>query len=107
MTTQKLKTRCHFVNSKILNRLYGLLRIAPPGSFQEYVGTATTGIGVELSTEELLEVEPKLQDWWRVVCFYSLRLRLATVIETAVLLDRLLHLREEGCPSTLAAIFDP
>jgi hypothetical protein len=75
-------------------------------SFAEYVRIATAGLDVEFSEGELQAVESKLGDWWRVVCFYSLRLMLATVVETAVLLDRLLYLRENGCASTLAAVFD-
>lgn len=49
--------------------------------------------------DELLEsnlIKPMLNDWWKVVSFYSLRLLLANVIETAIVLDRLLYLRENG-----------
>lgn len=38
--------------------------------------------------------------WWQVVVYYSLRLLLAPVVETVILLDRLLFLYENGglCP---------
>lgn len=37
-----------------------------------------------------------LEQWQRVVIFYSIRLMLAPVIETVVQLDRLLYLKEQG-----------
>lgn len=37
-----------------------------------------------------------LDQWKRVVAFYSLRLLLAPLIETAVQLDRLLYIYEKG-----------
>lgn len=41
-------------------------------------------------------VQSKLNQWQRVVIFYSLRLMLAPIIETVVQLDRLLYLTEQG-----------
>ena len=37
-----------------------------------------------------------LQQWKRVVAFYTLRLLMAPLIETAVQLDRLLYIYEKG-----------
>lgn len=45
--------------------------------------------------------------WWEVVTFYSLRLAMAPVIETVILLDRQLFLYENGHNSIMLPIFDP
>ena len=45
--------------------------------------------------------------WWDVVTFYSMRLLLAPVIETAILLDRMLFVYEQGYTPALVPIFDP
>ena len=45
--------------------------------------------------------------WWRVVVFYLLRLLLAPLIETVVLLDRMLSVHERGFRTGLIPIFDP
>lgn len=56
--------------------------------------------------EELLQ--PRLLQWRRVVVYYVLRLLLAPVWESLVLIDRLLYLREHGYAcSTLVPLFDP
>lgn len=41
-------------------------------------------------------IQSCLEQWQRVVIFYSLRLMVAPVIETIVQLDRLLYLAEQG-----------
>ncbi|XP_076322980.1 methyltransferase-like protein 25B isoform X4 [Tachypleus tridentatus] len=48
-----------------------------------------------------------LEQWEHVVVFYSLRLLLAPVIESLVLIDRMLYLYEKGIPSLLIPLFDP
>lgn len=55
-------------------------------------------MNVVLDQNELTSgrVRSCLEQWQRVVIFYSLRLMLAPVIETVVQLDRLLYLREQG-----------
>jgi len=63
--------------------------------FPVYVERATQKLvaeaGLQPFTEEELtcpEVEKRLARWWEVVTFYSLRLAMAPVIETVILLDR-------------------
>lgn len=52
-------------------------------------------------------VQSALKDWEKVVKFYSIRLMLAPLIETSILLDRLLYLREnDSIKATLAPVFD-
>ena len=46
--------------------------------------------------------------WWDVVSLYSLRLCFAPVVETVMLLDRCLYLKESGVDNvSLLPIFDP
>lgn len=52
-------------------------------------------------------VRKNLGRWKRVVIFESLRIMLAPLIETLVLLDRFLFLSEHGMKPMLRAIFDP
>ena len=64
------------------------------------------GIGDIEWTDHELEcdlVRENLDLWWRVVAFYSLRLSLAPVIETVLLLDRCLYLHEQGIGSFVGA----
>jgi hypothetical protein len=53
------------------------------------------------------EVSARLCRWWDVVSFYSLRLSLAPLVETVMLLDRCVYLRENGFDATIAPIFEP
>jgi len=82
--------------------------------FPVYVERATQKLvaeaGLQPFTEEELtcpEVEKRLARWWEVVTFYSLRLAMAPVIETVILLDRQLFLYENGHNSIMLPIFDP
>lgn len=82
--------------------------------FPEYVQRATANLvankGLQPFTQEELtskEVEEEIDQWWKVVTFYSLRLALAPIIETVLLLDRCLFLYENGQDNLLLPIFDP
>jgi len=83
-------------------------------SFPDYVNRATQKLvaeaGLQPFTEEELtcpEVEKRLARWWEVVTFYTLRLAMAPVIETVILLDRQLFLYENGHNSIMLPLFDP
>ncbi len=77
--------------------------------FEEYARKATQNINITWSDADFEDEETlkNLSDWWKVVAFYSLRLAFAPIIETAVLLDRMLYLKEKGFDSVLVPIFDP
>jgi len=55
-------------------------------------------LGLEVRREDLEseEMQMNLLQWKRVVIFYTLRLLLAPLVETILLLDRLLYLKELG-----------
>lgn len=55
-------------------------------------------LGLEVPHEDLEseEMQTNLLQWKRVVIFYTLRLLLAPLVETILLLDRLLYLKELG-----------
>ena len=51
-------------------------------------------------------MKDRLQQWKRVLMFGSLRLLLARLVETLVLLDRFLYLSEQNLSPSLKAGFD-
>jgi hypothetical protein len=55
-------------------------------------------LGLKVPHEDLEsdEMQMNLLQWKRVVIFYTLRLMLAPLVETILLLDRLLYLKELG-----------
>ncbi|XP_020513114.2 protein RRNAD1 [Labrus bergylta] len=76
--------------------------------FTEYarLGFARVGLppGLPLDPER---VEAMLKQQGRVVVYFSLVLLLAPVVETLVLLDRMIYLQENGLDSQLVPLFDP
>jgi len=63
-----------------------------------YARIAVSRAGVEINDEAIrnTRVLESLAEWRNVVVFYSIRLLVAPLVETAVLLDRLLFLGEQG-----------
>lgn len=79
-------------------------------AFKEYALKATQLLKIDFDFEnEKVEerITTHLNEWWKVVVFYSLRLLFAPIIETVILLDRCLYLLEHGFESCLVPIFDP
>uniref|UniRef100_H3D618 Methyltransferase like 25B n=1 Tax=Tetraodon nigroviridis TaxID=99883 RepID=H3D618_TETNG len=76
--------------------------------FTQYarLGLARVGLppGLRLDPER---VEAMLKQQGRVVVFFSLALLLAPVVETLVLLDRMIYLQEHGLDSQLVPLFNP
>lgn len=114
----KLKVHCYraLIEKLLVARDPGLRHIglntvknAHQISFAQYAQTATKKLAVPLTEEDLNDpaLDASLGRWWEVVVFYSLRLSLAPVIETAILLDRSLFLYENGLDNLLFPIFDP
>ena len=50
----------------------------------------------DLNESQLDRAQQRLSNWNHIVAFYTLRLVLAPVIETLILLDRVLYLHEQG-----------
>ncbi|XP_045611979.2 methyltransferase-like protein 25B isoform X1 [Procambarus clarkii] len=78
--------------------------------FSQYAVEAVSRLrGIEIPRGDLTSAKTKhnLARWMQVVIFYSLRLLLAPVVESVVLLDRLLFLYEKGVESILVPTFDP
>ncbi|XP_039886489.1 protein RRNAD1 isoform X1 [Simochromis diagramma] len=76
--------------------------------FIEYarLGLARVGLPPELPLD-LGRVEAMLKEQGRVVVYFSLSLLLAPVVETMVLLDRMIYLQENGVNSQLVPLFNP
>ncbi|XP_068996910.1 methyltransferase-like protein 25B [Embiotoca jacksoni] len=76
--------------------------------FTEYarLGLARVGLPPELALDPE-RVEALLKQQGRVVVYFSLALLLAPVVETLVLLDRMMYLQENGVDSQLVPLFDP
>jgi len=83
-------------------------------SFVDYVTKATTNLvnsgRLEAFSEEELtdpKIDAQLGQWWEVVTFYTLRLAMAPIIETVILLDRCLFLYENNVDNMMIPLFDP
>ncbi|ETN65498.1 hypothetical protein AND_002724 [Anopheles darlingi] len=78
-------------------------------SFEEYSRRAIEGMGLSIPTTEIHSDETlrRLERWEDVVKFYTLRLMFAPLVETLILYDRLLFLRERGCNARIDVMFDP
>lgn len=78
-------------------------------SFPVYVQNALKRINLIIPPEDISSpfIIECLKQWKLVVIFYSLRLLIAPIIETLLLLDRLLFLYEKDCSCFLMPLFDP
>uniref|UniRef100_G3MM70 Methyltransferase domain-containing protein n=1 Tax=Amblyomma maculatum TaxID=34609 RepID=G3MM70_AMBMU len=87
----------------------GCVKHASSMTFAEYAKKALHKFPFPLSGEDMdaPELELAMNEWQRVVIFYSLRLLLAPVIESLILVDRMLYLWDQCIPSCLVSLFDP
>ncbi|XP_064354896.1 methyltransferase-like protein 25B isoform X2 [Dromaius novaehollandiae] len=78
-------------------------------SFAEYARLGLPRVGLDPAALPLDSeaVRSMLRQQQRVVAFFSLVLLLAPLVETLILLDRLLYLRERGFQCALIPLFDP
>ncbi|XP_053611279.1 methyltransferase-like protein 25B isoform X3 [Plodia interpunctella] len=78
-------------------------------TFHRYCALATERLNITLPKCERAwaQGEDDLQKWRRVVTVYTLRLALAPLVETVVLLDRVLFVLEHGLSCTIHPVFDP
>uniref|UniRef100_A0A8C6S875 Ribosomal RNA adenine dimethylase domain containing 1 n=1 Tax=Neogobius melanostomus TaxID=47308 RepID=A0A8C6S875_9GOBI len=76
--------------------------------FTEYarLGLPRVGLPSDLPLDSA-RVEAMLKHQGRVVVFFSLALLLCPVVETLVLLDRIIYLQENGVDSQLVPLFNP
>uniref|UniRef100_L7LYT7 Putative rrna adenine n-6-methyltransferase n=1 Tax=Rhipicephalus pulchellus TaxID=72859 RepID=L7LYT7_RHIPC len=87
----------------------GSVKHAANLTFSQYARKALQKFPLPLPDEDLdlPELELAMNEWQRVVIFYSLRLLLAPVIESLLLVDRMLYLWDRCIPSCLLPLFDP
>lgn len=85
------------------------VRIDQNMTFKEYSLKALNGLDVGIPDEELDSdfVTQCLEDQKKVLIFYSLRLLIAPLVETLILLDFVGYLRERGVRTALYPVFDP
>uniref|UniRef100_A0A8C0BXL7 Ribosomal RNA adenine dimethylase domain containing 1 n=1 Tax=Buteo japonicus TaxID=224669 RepID=A0A8C0BXL7_9AVES len=78
-------------------------------SFPQYARLGLPRVGLDPAAISLDSeaVEAMLEQQHKVVAFFSLTLLLAPLVETLILLDRLLYLREQGFQCALVPLFDP
>ncbi|XP_067328530.1 methyltransferase-like protein 25B [Anolis sagrei] len=78
-------------------------------SFQEYARLGLERLGMEPSLAHVLpeSLAAMLAQEQKVVAFFSLALLLAPVVETLLLLDRMIYLQEQGFHCELLPLFDP
>lgn len=90
------------------------VKLSEDMTFRSYVDTVKSrlppAVQADLSEKYLdemsQEIDMYLSRWDRVIKFYSLRLMLAPVVESILLLDRLIFLKESGLRALLIPIFD-
>lgn len=77
--------------------------------FSEYAEKALNKVSCKIPKEfySLPDIQSCLNQWKQVLIFYSLRLMIAPVVESLILLDRMLYLFESGYPSCIVPLFDP
>ncbi|XP_055019946.1 LOW QUALITY PROTEIN: protein RRNAD1 [Boleophthalmus pectinirostris] len=76
--------------------------------FTEYAGLGLARVGLPSDLPlDPARVEAMLEHQGRVVVFFSLALLLAPVVESLVLLDRIIYLQENGVDSQLVPLFNP
>uniref|UniRef100_A0A224YYH2 Rrna adenine n-6-methyltransferase n=1 Tax=Rhipicephalus zambeziensis TaxID=60191 RepID=A0A224YYH2_9ACAR len=87
----------------------GSVKHAANLTFSQYARKALEKFPLPLPDEDLdsPDLELAMNEWQRVVVFYSLRLLLAPVIESLLLVDRMLYLWDRCIPSCLLPLFDP
>ncbi|KAM6234359.1 LOW QUALITY PROTEIN: methyltransferase-like protein 25B [Porphyrio hochstetteri] len=71
------------------------------------LGLPRVGLDPAVIPVDSAPVQAMLDQHHKVVAFFSLTLLLAPVVETLILLDRLLYLREQGFQCALVPLFDP
>ncbi|XP_042640947.1 protein RRNAD1 isoform X2 [Tyto alba] len=78
-------------------------------SFPQYARLGLPRVGLDPAAVPLDSeaVVAMLEQQHKVVAFFSLTLLLAPLVETLILLDRLLYLREQGFQCALVPLFDP
>ncbi|XP_022822470.1 protein RRNAD1 [Spodoptera litura] len=78
-------------------------------SFEQYCSQATERLNISLPTSPVAWSRglADLAQWRRVVVVYTLRLALAPLVETVVLLDRVLFVLEQGLSCEIRPVFDP
>ncbi|XP_074785076.1 methyltransferase-like protein 25B [Athene noctua] len=78
-------------------------------TFPQYARLGLPRVGLDPATVPLDSeaVGAMLEQQHKVVAFFSLTLLLAPLVETLILLDRLLYLREQGFQCALVPLFNP
>ncbi|KAG7201757.1 hypothetical protein KM043_004479 [Ampulex compressa] len=86
------------------------VKVSKGMTFQQYCHAATSNLDPDFRPQPSDTASPDVQDflkrWQRVIIFSSLRVMLAPLVETVVLLDRFLYLSEGSLSPTLKPIFD-
>ncbi|XP_060112696.1 methyltransferase-like protein 25B [Heteronotia binoei] len=77
-------------------------------TFEEYIRLGLQRVGLDPNVAlDHVALESMLGQQQRVVAFFSLALLLAPVVETLILLDRMIYLQEQGFQCELIPLFNP
>ncbi|XP_028170962.1 protein RRNAD1 [Ostrinia furnacalis] len=78
-------------------------------TFERYCSLAFERLQLPLPCHEAVWARARydLIQWRRVVIVYTLRLALAPLVETVILLDRMLYVLEQGLSCEIRPVFDP
>ncbi|XP_072939456.1 methyltransferase-like protein 25B [Epargyreus clarus] len=76
-------------------------------TFESYCQAALERLGLQATPEECAYGRAALSRWAHVVVVYTLRLAIAPLVETVILLDRILYVLENGLWCEIYPVFDP
>ncbi|KAL0113606.1 hypothetical protein PUN28_012633 [Cardiocondyla obscurior] len=98
-------------NSELRRTQVKNVKVTKSVTFEQYCTAATANFDLNYQPKDSDFQNPQiisyLSQWQRIVIFGALRIMLAPLVETVVLLDRFLFLSENYLSPTLKPIFDP
>ncbi|XP_054159234.1 methyltransferase-like protein 25B [Oppia nitens] len=85
------------------------VKIGDNMNFNDYFHKAVNGLNIDIPEEELDSdfVRNCLSQQQNCIIFYSLRLLIAPLVESLILLDFINYLKEDGIQTALLPLFDP
>lgn len=94
-------------NPKLKHSAVTSIKFSDKLTFKEYCSKAFERFNITMSDDIIFSFEQLINDTWHnVVVFYSIRLLFAPLIETIILLDRILFLQENKIACNILPAFD-
>ncbi|XP_030832567.1 protein RRNAD1 isoform X2 [Strongylocentrotus purpuratus] len=99
-------TQCHSGICRI-KKAVASVRKPHLKTFQEYAASALEALGIPYEDRHLADLEERYRpEWTNVITYHVLRIMMGPIVESLLLLDRVLYLYEQGIESKLVPVFD-